>query len=169
MLIGVVSDSHDDVEAARLAAARLKSAGVNMIIHLGDIEAPFTLKELASAGVRIEAVFGNNDGEFEMLSDVARSTGGRIEAWPRVLEVDNRRLLIMHGRGPSSLTVEIAHALAESGRFSGVLYGHTHEAELTYVRGVLVLNPGPLNRSLGGPSAAIVDTSSMAARLIRIA
>lgn len=168
MLVAVISDSHDDVASMRLAAAKVKSLGAKLIIHLGDIISPFTLRELSQSGAKVEAVFGNNDGEFEMLSDVARSLGGRIGRWPRVLDIDGRRILIMHGQGPADSTVELAHALAESGRYDGVLYGHTHQQELTYERGVLILNPGPLASFLGGPSMALLDTNSMAARLVRL-
>ncbi|MFP3172526.1 MAG: metallophosphoesterase [Acidilobus sp.] len=168
MLVAVVSDSHDDVSSVRLAAFRAKSLGVKMIIHLGDIISPFTLKELGQAGARVEAVFGNNDGEFEMLGEVARSMDGNIGRWPRVISAGGRRLLLMHGHGPAEGTVEIAHALAESGRYDAVLYGHTHQAELTYVKGVLILNPGPLASFLGGPTMALVDTDTMDAKLVRL-
>ncbi len=169
MLIGVVSDSHDDIESVRTVGVRLRELGVRMVIHLGDIVAPFTLRELAnSAKAPIEAVFGNNDAEIPMLLQVASQVNARISWWPRIVEVDSRRLLLMHGAGPSDITAEVAHALAESGHFSAVLYGHTHVAELSYVKGVLVLNPGPVSRFVGGPSAAVIDTETMAARLIRL-
>ncbi|MGC9071854.1 MAG: metallophosphoesterase [Acidilobus sp.] len=167
-MIGVVSDSHDDLQSTRRAADYMRRAGVEAVIHLGDFIAPFTLRELArGVGVPIEGVLGNNDGEIELMLQAAREYNARVESWPRIVQMGGRRLLLMHGRGSADLTVEVAHALAESGRFEGVLYGHTHKEELTYVRGVLILNPGPLSSAIGGPSLALLDTTSMAARIVR--
>ncbi len=169
MLVGVVSDSHDDIASTRRAAEFMRTSGVEAVIHLGDYIAPFTLRELARAvGVPIEGVIGNNDGEVSLLLRTASEVGARIDPWPRVVQVGGRRMLLMHGNGPADVTVEVAHALAESGRYDGVLYGHTHRAELTYVRGVLVLNPGPLSSFVGGPSLALLKTESMAARIVRL-
>jgi len=47
LLVGVVSDSHDDVASVRKVAEFLHRSGVEAVIHLGDIIAPFTLRELA--------------------------------------------------------------------------------------------------------------------------
>mgnify|MGYP001770740040 CR=1 FL=1 len=169
MLVGVVSDSHDDLESTRRVGQRLRELGVKLVIHLGDIVAPFTLRELVKAsGARVEGVFGNNDAEIPALLQAAQESGSRIEWWPRILELDGKRLLLMHGSGPATVTSEVARALAESGHFSAVLYGHTHVPELTYVRGVLLLNPGPVSSFIGGPSLAVVDTETLAARLIRL-
>ncbi len=169
MLVGVVSDSHDDLGSTRRAAEYMRRAGVEAVVHLGDFIAPFTLRELANGvKVPVEGVLGNNDGEVELLLQTARELNARVESWPRVVSLGGRRVLLMHGRGPADLTVEVAHALAESGRFDGVLYGHTHREELTYVKGVLVLNPGPLSSFIGGPSLALLDTETMAARIVRL-
>jgi hypothetical protein len=118
--------------------------------------------------VPIEGVFGNNDCELELLLETARDVDARISSWPRIIQLGGRRLLLMHGKGSAEVTVEVAHALAESGRFDGVLYGHTHREELSYVRGVLVLNPGPISSALGGPRLALLDTETMAAKLVRL-
>lgn len=169
MLVGVVSDSHDDLASTRKAAEFLRRSGVEAVFHLGDFIAPFTLRELArGVGVPVEGVLGNNDGEVGLLLRTASEVGARLEPWPRVVQIGGRRILMMHGNGPADTTVEMAHALAESGRYDGVLYGHTHRAELTYVRGVLVLNPGPLSSFVGGPSLALLETDSMAARIVTL-
>jgi hypothetical protein len=169
LLVGVVSDSHDDVASVRKVAEFLHRSGVEVVIHLGDIIAPFTLRELAKGvGVPIEGVFGNNDCELELLLETARDVNARVSSWPRIIQLGGRRLLLMHGKGSAEVTVEVAHALAESGRFDGVLYGHTHREELSYVRGVLVLNPGPISSALGGPRLALLNTETMAAKLVRL-
>lgn len=142
-------------------------AGVSAVIHLGDIVAPFTLKLLVE-GLRVpfEVVLGNNDGEKIGLLRVASIYGVNIGDQPRVVTMFNRRLLLTHGFGDASTTVEVVRALAESRRWDAVLYGHTHEASVEYVRGVLVLNPGDCSGYLGRQSVALLDLKTMRVRLV---
>ncbi|MEM1873026.1 MAG: YfcE family phosphodiesterase, partial [Acidilobaceae archaeon] len=156
-------------QANVVRAARLfKSHGVSLVVHLGDIVSPFTLRRLVAelGGARVEAVFGNNDGEKSLLHRVAGELGVGLGEPPRSIVVDGRRLLLLHGLGGYGETLELVVALAESKRWDAVLYGHTHVAHLDYVRRVLVLNPGDASGYLGKPSVALLDTKSMKARLV---
>jgi putative phosphoesterase len=62
-LIGIMSDSHDNLKAVRTAACLYREAGCSLVIHAGDFIAPFTARELALAGCLVKGVFGNCDGE----------------------------------------------------------------------------------------------------------
>ncbi|MCE4601058.1 MAG: metallophosphoesterase [Desulfurococcales archaeon] len=167
MLVGVMSDSHDNLANVRRAAGVFNELGVDLVIHLGDIVAPFTLIELAgSLKARVEAVYGNNCGEKEGLRRAASKVGAGIREPPYTLTLDGRRILLLHGFGSPENTVEIVDALAESRRWDAVLYGHTHDSDLRYKRGVLVLNPGETGGWLGEPSVAVLDTSTLKARII---
>jgi len=170
VIVGVMSDSHDAIDNVERAAELFKSEGVGLVIHLGDIVAPFTLARLASllGGVRIEAVFGNNCGEKPLLLEVAGKVGAKIADPPRVITVSGRRLLLLHGSGSPEMTVEIAEALALSGRWDGVLYGHTHRADYRYIQGRLLLNPGEVAGVFGKPTVAILDTDTMKARILEV-
>ena len=162
MLLGVMSDSHDNIPNVRRAIEKLEKEGVDMIIHLGDIVSPFTLREICGKGTHVEAVFGNNCGEKMLLSKVARECGGAIGDPPRLLQLDGRRILLLHGFGPKDLTVQIARALASSGNYDIVLFGHTHEAMVEKHGGTLLLNPGEtLGYLTGKPSVAVVDTERL--------
>ena len=168
MIVGIVSDSHDNRRNVRVAARLLRSLGVEYLIHLGDVVAPFTLRDLLE-GVKprgFTLIYGNNDGEKVGLGLEASKAGGKALDQPVVLELGGRRILALHGFGTPELTREVVEGLAESGRWDAVLYGHTHEADLRYVRGVLILNPGDLSGQLGKPSIALLDTAIMRARLI---
>lgn len=168
MLVGVISDTHDNQNSVARAAKIFREHGVQLVFHLGDIVSPFTLRKLGAAlgGVKIEAVYGNNDGEKSLLSRVAKDLGAGLSDPPRSLQLEGRRLLLLHGLGGYDETLELVTALAESKRWNAVLYGHTHVAHLDYVRGVLVLNPGDASGYLGKPSVAILDLAYMRARLV---
>ena len=170
MLIGVISDTHDNVWAVRAAARLFREKGVELVIHLGDIVAPFTLKAFAEEGItRLEAVYGNNCGERVGLNRVAGSLGYRIADWPRTLEAGGRRLLLLHGAGPAEDTIAAAEALAASGRWDAVLYGHTHRVDNRVVGSTLLLNPGEACGCLTGRrTAALLDTASLRAEVFEI-
>ncbi len=170
MLAGVISDTHDNMALARRAASLFRDAGVDVVIHLGDVIAPFTLSALISEipGIKTYLVFGNNDGERRGLAAVMAAGGGEALEPPAQLSLAGRRLLLLHGFGGPEETVEIVDALASGGRWDAVLYGHTHEARVDYIKGRLILNPGDGGGVLNKPTAALLDLESLRARLVSL-
>jgi putative phosphoesterase len=86
-----------------------------------------------------------------------------------VVEAGGRRLLLLHGAGPAENTVAMVEALAASGRWDAVLYGHTHRVDNRRIGGVLVLNPGEACGCLTGrKTAAILDTDTLEAEIVEL-
>ena len=170
MLIGVISDTHDSLEAVRRAAKLFAERSVELVIHLGDIVAPFTLRAFRDNGVRrLVAVYGNNCGERLGLREVAGRLGYEIHEWPHLVELGGKRFLLIHGVGPVEKTRMLVDSLAKSGDYDAVLYGHTHIVDNRRVGGTLVLNPGEACGCLSGKrTAAIIDTETMRAEIIEI-
>lgn len=167
MKLGVISDSHDNLDNVRRAAEIFNEEGVDLIVHLGDIVSPFTLAELAGrAKARVEAVYGNNCGEKLGLKRIADLYGAGIRDPPYTIELEGAKILLLHGYGSPEETRNIVYSLADSGRWNAILYGHTHRAEIAYRRGVLVLNPGEAGGWLSKPSVAILEVPAMRARLV---
>ena len=166
-----MSDTHDNIRLARAAARALVEAGAELVVHLGDIVAPFTLRAIAGAGVRrLVAVYGNNCGEKLGLLRAAQGLGFEIHDPPYALVVDGRRLLLMHGQGPPEETRAVAESIALSGRFDAVLYGHTHQPDVRRLGGTLLLNPGEACGCLTGrATVALLDTRTMEARVLTVA
>ncbi len=165
MLVGVMSDSHDYIRGVRLAAQKFKEYGVELVVHLGDIVAPFTLRAMREANIR-EAVLllGNNDGEKRLLAEVAAKLGYKLYEPPVVLELGGRRVLAIHGVGSEEETLRIVYSVAPA--FDAVLYGHTHNARVEERGGTLILNPGETCGCLTGRmSVAILDTKRLSATL----
>ena len=168
VLIGVISDTHDNIEAVRRASRLFLEKGVELVLHLGDIVAPFTLRAFHREGIRrLHAVYGNNCGEKIGLQKAAENLGYTIEDWPREITAGDRRLLLIHGTGPAEKTVKLAETLAATGRYDAVLYGHTHNVDNRVVGGTLVLNPGEACGCLTGKkTVAILDTETMKAEVL---
>ncbi len=62
-MIGIMSDSHDNLDAIKQAVRLFKEIKCDFIIHAGDFVAPFAAKELEGLSCQVKAVFGNCDGE----------------------------------------------------------------------------------------------------------
>ncbi len=171
MMLGILSDTHDNMTNAKKAVNLLIEEGSQAIVHLGDYVAPFTLKailETIPPQVPFYGVFGNNDGEKPGLLEAAGRRKAHLTDPPLSLELAGRRLLLLHGFGAPGLTREIAEALASSGKWDAVLYGHTHESDHRRLGETLLLNPGETAGALNEPSVALLDLDSMEARIIRL-
>lgn len=150
MLVGIMSDSHDNLPAIARAVEFYNDRGVAALLHAGDLISPFTVKEMNKLKMSTHITFGNNDGEKLGLKSVY---GDRIHRPPLELELDDRRIVMLHE--PDNL-----EAVAESRRFSLVVYGHTHEIDIR-TQGTLICNPGECGGWVTGKSTvAVWDTQT---------
>ena len=159
MLLGVMSDSHDNVPAIRAAVGEFRARGVGAVIHAGDFISPFALAPLADLDCPVHGVLGNNDGERIVLAERFRRLG---ELQPNLLDVElgSRRVAAVH-------YPELAAPLAASGRYDLVIYGHSHEIDERREGATLLLNPGEVGGWLTGRrTAAVVDLASLTAELL---
>src|SRR4051812_46113373 len=70
VIVGMLSDTHDRVEAARAGIKLLREHGVEYFIHCGDVGSEQILDLLA--GLPAAFVFGNTDWDFRGLQRYAR-------------------------------------------------------------------------------------------------
>ena len=132
MRIGVFSDSHGDVSAAKRFFDSL--APLDCLFHLGDYAADGTkLAELFSCPVY--AVRGNCDYRSDLPSELVVDLGGK-------------RFLLLHGH--QYYYMDALFYRGDEVRADMVLYGHTHVPDLSADGARLLLNPGSLSRPRGG-------------------
>jgi len=166
--IGILSDTHDNKWAQQAVLERFRAAEVGLVIHGGDYVAPFNARLYAGIGCPFTGVFGNNDGErvglVKAFSDV-----GKIHVGPHPLREEGRLLLVMHEPGA-------LEALARSGEFDVVIYGHTHALDVRIVphangRGqTLVVNPGEASGWLHDRATAVLlDLETLEPEVIEVA
>jgi putative phosphoesterase len=159
MLLGIVSDTHDDMAAIKAAVAVFNSRGVAQVIHAGDITSPFTFEVLNELRCRFSGVFGNNDGDRLLLTE---KSGGNLSPQPLIMTLDRKKVVVVH-------EPDLVDALADSGHFDLVVYGHTHRPEVRRVKHTLVINPGKAAALHKGESTlAVLDTETMEPEIIRI-
>lgn len=144
MLIGIFSDTHDNLPQTRKAVEYFNKAGVDMVFHAGDIVAPFNLKEFKKLKARLVAVFGNNDGEKYMWRSIIKEVGEIHEVFYEA-RLEGLNVLLMHE--PWQL-----EALAESQKFDIIIHGHTHNPGSMKIGNTFVINPGECGAWLTGKS-----------------
>jgi uncharacterized protein len=120
--LGVVSDTHGYVDPRLLEAF----AGVDAILHAGDVGSPPVLDALATIAP-VHAVCGNNDEPLGCLG------------LPHVQDLTF-----------AGVTVRVVHQLPHAGDLAGVrvvVFGHSHREVSEERSGVLYLNPGAAGRA----------------------
>jgi uncharacterized protein len=123
-VVGVISDTHG-VLRPEVASA---FAGVDLIIHAGDVGARAVLDRL-SAIARVEAVFGNVDDPHDPA--LARE---------RMVSAGGLTIHVSHGHELGRPTAELALARYDA---DVVVFGHTHRSSVVRADdGRLGLNPG---------------------------
>jgi putative phosphoesterase len=156
MKIGVLSDTHDNLENIRKAVQEFLSRGVGAVLHGGDFCSPFTLAEfkpLADKGVEMHAVFGNNDGDRVLLWQRARGICD-IKDGASILTIGGKRIVLMH-------YPELAEDLYRGATFDLVVYGHDHKIRVEG-GGKKILNPGTCSGYLAQKATVVaVDTHTM--------
>ena len=67
MLVGVLSDSHDNMKNLTEAVKIFNEQNVALVVHGGDLIAPFVIPLFKKLNCKVIATFGNNDGDRELL------------------------------------------------------------------------------------------------------
>jgi uncharacterized protein len=158
-LIGILSDTHDNLPMVRRAVALFNDMGCDLVIHAGDFVAPFAAEELRNLRCPVKAVFGNCDGERAGLVRAFEGIGEIREA-PLTFTHAGLRFLVSHLDSPlagylARLPCDVA------------VHGHTHRALSEPRDGVLVINPGEAGGWLHGKAtAALFDPRKMTVDII---
>lgn len=120
MKIGVVSDTHGLLRPE----VALALAGVERILHIGDVGDAAILKELGKIAP-VTAIRGNidRDGPCSRLPET------------EVLILEGHYLYMLHD-------LNTLHLDPAAAKFAAVLSGHTHKARMEWRKGVLYFNPG---------------------------
>ena len=158
--IAVFSDSHDQIASLTKALDHANAAGAEVLLHCGDLCAPFMLNLLGEkfAGP-IHVVFGNNDGDGRLLQVIAgKHAQISLHGIYAELAIDDRQVAMIHYPEP-------ARRIAQSGQFDLVCYGHDHTKLLEGVGKGWLLNPGEILGMKSAATWAIYDTATGKAEL----
>ena len=131
MRIGVLSDTHGDLDNVAIALARLGK--LDMLLHAGDC-------------------YGDVDQLIKMTDIPVKAVIGNCDMWcggPRelLLDLEGKKVLLVHGHQYGIKNgFQRLYLRAEELGVNVVVYGHTHQAESLLYGGILLFNPGSISR-----------------------
>lgn len=170
MKIGIISDTHDQIERVQKAVEIFKKEQVELVFHCGDIVSPFMLQFFKALNCPIKFLLGNNTGDVMLHLKYATGTGLTDYEFGTFfsLELAGKKIAVYHGDHP-----QITVALVKSGDYDCVFTGHDHICRVEKIGETLLVNPGTLvdrhKDGMSGPCIAVYDTVAHAARIITVA
>lgn len=173
MIVGIISDTHDNLLGLKKAIQIFKDKKIEMLIHCGDWVSPFTFeffdKEMRQLNIPVKSAVGNNPGDTKrtMMSNV--NMHNPIE-WPKTvtlkLDIEEKKAIVYHGDD-----YELLGALIDCQKYDIIFTGHTHRPRNEVVGRTLVLNPGSTSYACEGKiikkaSIAIYNSETNKAEII---
>ena len=165
MRIGLVTDTHLPSTIRELwDEVRVAFAGVDLILHGGDIVSPRVLDWLDDIAPT-RAARGNNDGGWEdpRLEDMQ---------W---LHLEGWRIVMIHDMEPEERPIAALQERYLRGEHADIIItGHTHFERLEYRDGVLQVNSGSATHPhlwstrLGTVGLLDIAPGKMTARILRL-
>jgi uncharacterized protein len=165
MRIGLLTDTHLPSTIRELwDEVKVAFAGVDLILHGGDIVAPRVLDWLEGIAPTL-AARGNNDSGWDdpRVRDIQ---------W---LDVDGWRLAMIHDMEPEDRPLDYLKKCYLKGEHADVIItGHTHFERLDFREGVLQINSGSpthphlWSTRLGTVGLLELTPDTMSARVIRL-
>jgi putative phosphoesterase len=162
MKIGIMSDSHDNLVYTDAAIGLFNAEKIELMFHGGDFCSPFVVKKLFYASCPIRAVFGNNDGDKDIIRKLfVNEEKAEIENYALVESIGDKKIIIQHGHIPYFLD-----ALIKSQQYDVIITGHTHKPEISTEGKSLVINPGTTAGYLAMNSTVVIlDIETMKASI----
>lgn len=160
MRIGIVSDTHNNLRNCGRIVELFNDAGVDRVIHTGDITQAKTLEVFGRLNAPLYGVFGNNDQERDALEAAIAHHGFEFREPPFELTWHGRRIILVHDPLEFEGTLASHHELA--------LHGHTHLYRHETRNGQVFFNPGECAGHMQGFNAiGVMDLNDLSAELLK--
>ncbi len=165
MLIGIISDTHDNLPLIEKAINRLNKENAELVLHAGDYVSPFVIPKFKTLKTKLIGVFGNNDGDHELLKKrFSENKNLEIRGTFAKITVEGLSIALLHGENE-----ELLKALTESDGFDVIVHGHGHHSSIRKKDKTLIINPGEVCGYLSGkPTLALLDTDKREAKIIEL-
>ncbi len=151
MLIGLMSDTHNNRPGVRYALDIFGALGIEVILHAGDLISAELLELYKDFSLYLS--FGNGDDPLFVAWKAATVSKRFVCEGMIDLNLAGRKIFMSHGDHRIEQEKRIA-----SGFYDYVVHGHTHRYRDQQVGSTRVINPGALGgRLVGERSFATLD------------
>lgn len=138
MLIGVLSDTHDDLASIDKAFRIFENHAVEIILHCGDWKSLDTYHYIQAKtkflNSQLYGVTGNQDHELATIQQLTTF---------HELFLEETSIAIVHGH----IRKDIENALI-SQKYHLIMTGHTHKYKVSLFNNSILLNPGSTSFSI---------------------
>ena len=136
MLIGVVSDTHNNLKNIDQIISLFNKEDVKVVIHTGDISNANAFNQFSRLNAPLMGVYGNNDRNEEGLEEVASEHSFCFQNPPKFINLALKRIAIFHEPDLISETLSL------DSNIDIIIHGHTHRYREEVVNDTLIFNPG---------------------------
>jgi len=161
MLIGVVSDTHNNFKNIDQIISIFNSENLDLVIHTGDITRAETLRKFSNLNCPLMGVFGNNDRFEEGLQEVCNQYEFIFKDPPLSLSLDEKKIVVFHEPD------DIEGYISTHKDIDLVLHGHTHRYKEETKNDIVYFNPGECAGLFEGKNAiGVIDTNGLGIKRI---
>ncbi len=143
MLIGLISDTHDQMDGIEKAFQVFISKKVELILHAGDWSLPSTVeyigKRALQANIPVKGVLGHSDKELEStLHTPTTYVGVEISTEKvMVMDINKKNIAIYHGDDE-----RVVNNIIQEQIYDVLITGHTHRMLQERIDSTFIVNPG---------------------------
>ncbi len=161
MLIGIISDTHNNIELTSKAIDLFREREVEFVVHAGDLTSPRMVELFKN--LRCIFVLGNGDIDVDYLNMECEKYGFGCMDHSCTFEAGGKKFIVFHGDNVPMFREAVA-----SGEYDYIIKGHTHFFENYVSNRSRIINPGALYHRGEDCSVAILDTETDRVEMIRI-
>jgi len=147
MLVGVVSDTHNNIKNIENIINIFNKEEVDLVIHTGDISKAKTLRLFSNLNCPMTGVFGNNDRIEEGLKQVCDECNFNFQEPPLSLSLKNKKVAVFHE------PEQIDSYIKKNIDVKLIIHGHTHRYREETLNDIIFFNPGESAGYLEGKNA----------------
>lgn len=136
MIIGVVSDTHNNAKNIKKIISLFNEEKVPYVIHTGDIANAKSLEKFTQLNSKLIGVYGNNDRHEIGIKEIAYINDFQFDEPPKLITLCDKNIAIFHEPDP------IESFLFQNKNIDIVIHGHTHRYKDEIKNGILFFNPG---------------------------
>lgn len=138
MILGLLSDTHNNTTNLQKALAVFRARGIETLIHCGDMTSAETAQMLG--GFRVICVFGNGDyASGEIRAALLEMNPENYAGLFYTGSIDGARIAVTHGHLPGKV-----EELVRSAEYDYVFKGHSHQHIDETIGTTRLINPGAL-------------------------
>ena len=161
MLLGVVSDTHNNFKNIAKIIEIFNANSVDLVIHTGDITNSKSLRLFSDLEAKLIGVYGNNDLCEHDLEDTCREFNFIFKLPPLNILKAGIKISIFHE------PEHIDSHLEKFPQTSLIFHGHTHRYRNEKINNCLIINPGESAGLIKGSNAlGLIDLPSLNYRRI---